>query len=268
MFVVISWILIIIAIIIILSIVVKKFPALAILNVTSMSGEKEAKFKERIIQNRVERDLAVVSGFLGRIWLSIVRSFSAFLKERQTQLKKIRSNYTASLKIPWLEKQKKIRELSVSAEDALKMEDEKEAEEKLVEIISLDPKNLDAFFRLGNLYASEKKWPETRETYAYALKLSRQSGEGDEALGETTPQEIYFSISEMEKEAGDIDAALENIREALELEPNSPRYLDLILDLSIMRKDKELAESSLAKLAAVNPENQKLGEWAEKIENL
>ena len=35
-----------------------------------------------------------------------------------------------------------------------------------------------------------------------------------------------------------------------------------------MRKDKELAQESLAKLAAVNPENNKLGEWQEKIEKV
>ena len=81
-------------------------------------------------------------------------------------------------------------------------------------------------------------------------------------------QEIYFSLAWVEKEIGDIDAALENIREALELEGNSPRFLDLILDLSIMKKDKELASVYLEKLASVNPENNKISDWQEKINSL
>ena len=67
---------------------------------------------------------------------------------------------------------------------------------------------------------------------------------------------------------GELETACENLREALDLEPNNPRYLDLILDLSIMKKDKEEASRYFEKLAAVNPENQKLADWKEKIDSL
>jgi len=268
MLVIISWILIIIALTVLLIIVVSKFPALAILNVSNLPGEKEAKFKDQIIQTRVRRDLAVIGGFFGRIWLSLTKRLAGALKERQAQLKKIRTNYRANLKMPWLEKQKKIRELSALAKEALKKEDESGSEEKLLEIVSLDQKNLEAFFELGNLYERQKKWPEARETYKYALKLARQPRGEAGISGDITAQEIYFSLSGVEKETGDLAVALENIWEALELEPNNPRYLDLILDLSIMRKDKELAQESWEKLASVNPENQKLGEWREEIEKI
>jgi len=268
MLIIISWILIIIALAVLLIIVVKKFPALAILNVSDLPGEKEAKFKDRIIKTRVQRDLAVVGGFFGRIWLFVTKRLAATLKERQAQLKKIRTNYRASLKMSWLDKQKKIRELSALAKEALKKEDESGSEEKLLEIVSLDQKNLEAFFELGSLYERQKKWPEARETYEYALKLARQPREESGISGDITAQEIYFSLSGVEKETDDLAAALENIREALELEPNNPRYLDLILDLSIMRKDKELAQESWEKLASVNPENQKLAEWQAKIDQM
>jgi hypothetical protein len=35
-----------------------------------------------------------------------------------------------------------------------------------------------------------------------------------------------------------------------------------------MKKDKELAIASLEKLTLVNPENNKLSDWQEKIENI
>lgn len=267
MLIVVSIITIVLAIAVILVIIIKKFPALAILDAANIPGEKEAKFKQQIIKARVERDMARWSGFLGRIWLFISKRLSSSIKAQQENLKKIKTNYQLNIKMPWLEKQKKIRELLAAAEEFLRKEDEKSAEEKLLEVISLDQKNLGAFFQLGELYVNQKKWSEANQTFSYALKLARQRHD-DNGAGDITLQRIYFAQAEVEKEAGNLDAALENIREALELEPNSPRYLDLILYLSIMRKDKALAQESWEKLAAVNPENQKLEKWKEKIEAL
>jgi len=268
MLIIFSIVLTVICIIVVLAIVLKKLPALAILDINNMPGEKEAKFKEQIIKQKVERDLARWGGSVGRVWLFISRRVSGFLKTSQEKLKKIKLNYKSIAKIPFAEKQKIIKELFVAYADLLKKDNFIEAEEKLVEIVSLDQKNLSAFFKLASLYDKQKKWSEARQTYEYALKLARQFKDDESIMADLTIQEIYFSLAWVEREADDLAAALENIREALDYEPNSPRYLDLILDLSIMRKDKDLALISFEKLAAVNPENNKLGEWKEKIESL
>ncbi len=268
MFTVISLIVIGLAVVVIATIFVKKFPALAILDAANIPGEKEAKFKEQIIKARVERDMARWSGFFGRIWLWLSSSLHSSLKSQQESLKKIKTNYQASIKMPWLEKQKKIKELLVIAEDSLKKEDIKAAEAKLLEVIGLDQKNLGAFFQLGELYEAQKKWSEASETLNYALRLAKQRHPDKDESGEVSLQKIYFSLAEVEKAAGNIEAALENIREALEIEPNNPRYLDLILDLSIIRKDKELALECWQRLASANPDNNKLGELKEVIERM
>ena len=115
----------------------------------------------------------------------------------------------------------------------------------------------------------QRKWTEARETLKYALKLARKKSAAEQGTApEVTPQEIYFCLAGIEREAGDLAAALDYIQDALELEPASPRYLDLILDLSIMKKDQELAVASWNKLAAANPENNKLEDWRRKIESL
>lgn len=264
----ISSILVIVCVIVILAIIIKKFPALAILDVNNLPGEKEAKFKDQIIKARVERDLARWGGGIAKVWLSFTKRLNSLLQSAQKQLKKIKLNYKSTARIPWPEKQKHLKELFTDADDFLKKEKYDEAEEKLVEIISLDQKNLSAFFKLGALYQEEKKWPEARQTYEYALKLARQNRDDESILGDLTLQEIYFSLAIVSDAADDLDAALENIREALDIEPNNPRYLDLILDLSIIKKDKEEATRYLEKLAAVNPENNKLAQWQEKIESL
>ncbi len=268
MFVIIAWIFIIVSLIIILFIVIRKFPSLAILNVTEMNDEKETKFKDRIIRNRVQRDLRIFFGLWARICLFVRDSLSTFLQKSQTNLKKIKFNYSANLKIPRSEKKKKIKELTIAAEEADKQEDEQAIEEKLVNIISLDPKNINAFFQLASLYYKQKKYIEAQETYRYALKLIDKEGGQEDDKEVPSIQEIFFSLAETEKELGHIEAAIDSIREALERESNNPRYLDLILDLSIMKKDKKLAEECLARLSDVNPDNQKLNDWQNEINNL
>jgi hypothetical protein len=59
-----------------------------------------------------------------------------------------------------------------------------------------------------------------------------------------------------------------NARKALEIEPNNPRYLDTILEISIIKKDKVLANETYKRLKEVNPENQKLAEIKEEIAEL
>lgn len=264
----ISWILIIIALAVVLAIVVRKFPALALLDVNNIPGEKEARFKDKIIRQKVERDISRFSGTLARAYLFLSKNFSKILKTTQDRLQKIKLNYKSAARISHSEKEHLISRLFVDYEELVDKDDLEGAENKLLEIISLDQKNLAAFFELAAVYAENRKWPEAKQTYEYCLKLARQEKNREEKEVAVSIQEIYFSLAEACKEIGDLDMALDNIQEALEYEPNSPRYLDLILDLSIMKKDKELALASLAKLAEANPENQKLGDWQNKIDEL
>jgi len=268
MFPVISLSIIAVAVVVILFIIVKKFPALAILDATNVPGEKEAKFKEQIIKARVERNLERWSGFFGRIWLFLSKRLAAELKSRQENLKKIKARYRFNNKMSVLERQRKIKELLSDARERLDKEEEAAAEEKLLAVVGLDQKNLGAFFSLGELYESQKKLSEASQTFNYALRLARQRQVAGEENGAVSAQEIHFALAGVEKEAGNMELALEHIREALELEPNQPRYLDLILDLSIIRKDKDLANECWEKLVAVNPENNKLAELKEEIDKL
>lgn len=256
------------ALVVIIVIAVRRFPALAILDVNNMPAEKEAKFKDRIIKQKVERDMNRWTGFLGRAWLFVNRKLSRFLQFHQKRLRRIKAGYRQENGLSWAQKQKQLKTTLAIADDLIKDEKLSEAEEKILEAISLDPKNSNAFFKLGNLYKYQKNWLEARQTYGHALKLIRQfKGRESDSEG-VAIQEVFFSLAETEKEAGDLEIALENVREALDREPNSPRYLDLILDLSIMKKDKGLALESWEKLAEVNPENNKLGSRREEIEAL
>lgn len=268
MLTIISLILVGLCLVVILAILFKKFPVLAILDVSNIPGDKEAKFKDKIIKQRMERDLTKLSGNISRVFLFLNNRFNNFLNSTKTQLKKVKLNYKLNTKISWAQKVQRMKELFSEIETHLKKENFNDAEEKLVEVISLDDKNLKAFLKLADLYDHQKKWAEARQTYEYALKLARKHKDDFSIIGDFNISEIYWSLSLVAKELNDLEYAYDNIQEALDLEPNNPRYLDLILDLSIIKKDKESAEHFLEKLAEVNPENNKLADLSEKISSL
>jgi len=261
----ISIILIIISCLVIFFIISKKLPALAVLDVDSLPEEKEARFKEQIMRQRLERDLGRIGAFFGRLW-KWGQKFSAGLHWLHDQLRKIKLKQGARLS--FRDKEEAIRKMAGEAEKAIADEDYSLAESRLISAIALDDRNLPLFLRLAEVYAELRKLADAKATYRYALKLMRQKKYDKDFLRGELPQEAYFSLAWVERDSGDYDGALDSVREALEFEPSNPRYLDLILDLGIMRKDKKLCEESLARLVEANPENNKIQEWQDKIDKL
>ena len=265
---IIAWIIAILSILSILYIVIRKFPALSILDVENIPGEKEAKFKERILRQRLERDFGQVAKFCLRLRSLVGNFIGDLLKKRYQKLSKVRDNLRRQKKLSFTEKKERIGDLFVRAKKALSEYDYESAEKHLIEVISLDAKRLSAFLDLAEVYRLRKNFQEARATLEHALKLALQFSHNPEMLEGIVVAEIHFSLAWICFELGLFDDALEYTRQALDAEPNNPRYLDLILDLSIMRKDKKLALASWEKLAAVNPENNKLEELKAKIDLL
>ncbi|MGE5425819.1 MAG: tetratricopeptide repeat protein [Bacillota bacterium] len=265
---IIAWILAGLSLAVILYIVIRKFPALAILDVDNIPGQKEAKFKEKIMRRRVERDLGLVNSFL-LLWRKRIGGLiGSFLKRRYQRLAKLRDDIKRQKKLSFSEKRERIAELFAQAKAALSADNFEAAEKHLIEVISLDAKRLSAFLELGESYRLRKSYKEAKETFEHTLKLAYQLRKDPEMLEGINISEIRFSLARVCYELDLIDEALEYGRQALDAEPNNPRYLDLILDLSIMKKDKNSAIASWEKLAAANPENNKLPEWKAKIDAL
>ena len=143
-----------------------------------------------------------------------------------------------------------------------KNEDFEELEKVLIKIIGMDSKNLKAFDALGKLYVDKKNFDEAKQTFGHILKLLETS-EDDEFLGET-----YFNIADIEKGLGQSEEAFKALKQALHIKPNNPRYLDSMVEICIMNKDKGNALDAYAKLKEVNPENNKLEEIKKKIDEI
>lgn len=266
-----SWIsltIIVICLLVILFIILKKFPALAILDAKEMPGEKEAKSKERIIKQRLKRDLSKANGFLARVKLALNKFFNSFLDNYYTKLKKIKAERRREEKNHPIDRQNTISQLFLKAKEAKMQEDWQKAEESLIEIVSLDTKNLVAFYDLGKLYFEWKKYSESRDTLLHVFKLYHQLKGDPESIEDINPQEIRFSLAEVNLELNNLDEAIEYISQALDKEPNNPRFLDLIFDLSIMKKDVKSAKQYYKRLVEVNPENKKLEELKEQIKQI
>ncbi len=257
-------ILIIICLIIIFFIILKKFPALAILDVKEMPGEKEAEFKEKIIRQRLERDLSRFGHFFLRTWKALSYFFNNILVDNYKRLKRIKLEYSRKKKLNFSDRQEKIDKLFLLANEAIKEEDWEKAEEKLIEIVSLDIKNILAFSELANLYYETKKYKEAKDTWEHILKLYGQLKDKPDI----NIQEIKFNLAESCQKLNELDNAIEYVSQALDGEPNNPRFLDLIFDLSIMKKDKNSANQYFERLMVVDPANQKLIELKDKIKEL
>jgi tetratricopeptide (TPR) repeat protein len=262
MYNIIPLILILISLSVIIFIMVKKFSVLAAMDVDNIPAEKEAKVRERIISSRLKRSIFKWSSKLGKIFRFFGDKIGILGKIFYKKLHELKDSYKTEVILATGDKEKKIEELSAQAKEMIGEEEFKEAERKLIEIIGLDSQNLEAFRSLGDLYFENKNYEEAKQTFKHILKLMKD-GEKEEGTAE-----VNFNLALVNKETGDFDDALINITEALKYAPNNPRYLDTMLEISIIKKDKISALNALGKLEKANPDNQKLEDFKDRIKEI
>lgn len=257
MYNIIPLILMLISLGIIIFIVVRKFPVLANVDVENIPKEKEAKFKEKIIIGQLKRNIVKWSSKITKLARPLGAAISNFFHWALDKLHEIKEGYKNETVLKEADIDKKIASSLDEAKDLVAKDDFETAEKKLIEAINLDNKNIEAFKALGELYFRKKSYNEASQTLKHVLKLTKGQDSG-----------AYFDLSLVYKEMGDYDSALANISNALKIEPNSPRHLDALLEISIMNKDKISALKAHKKLKEVNPENQKLEELKRQIDEI
>ena len=284
MYNIIPLILIIASLAVVIVIVVKKFSSLANLNIETIQAEREAKFKEQIISNRIKRNYYKYYGKILKILRPAFDGTSNFFKWSYAKLVEFKENYNREKKIAGTDSRQTITKLFSDAEDLQKSGDLEKSEGKYIEIISLDSKSFKAFKELGKLYFNRKDFNEAKQTFEHALKLLEHENlqsNTDVSNGyidkngleknvnlNTEIASIYFELTLVSRAMQNPTGALSNINRALSLEPNSPKYLDTKLEISIIRKDKISALESYEKLKEVNPDNQKLEDFKKQIQEL
>lgn len=275
---------------VIIVIVVKKFSVLANLDVASIPAEKEARFKERIISNRLKRNIIKWSSGLGRLTAPAFLLANNLFKSNLSKLYQLSNDYKTLGAADAGDNGQKIEQLFVQAEELKKRDELDLAENKYIEIIGLDSKNIRAFKELGRVYFEKKQFEEARQTFEHVLKLK----EDDEAVYENLAQiaketgnlneardgylrslnlnkqnaQTHFSLALVYQALGKWQEAVKSLKKALKIEPANPRYLDTMLEVSIIIKDKALALDGYQKLLKTNPENQKLAEFKRQVDEM
>ena len=287
MYNIIPLLLILISLSVIIVIVSRKFSVLAALDVESIPAEKEAKFKERIISNRLKRNIIKYGANLNRVVMPIGKSIGDYFKAKMHKLYQAKNVYQANERVDAPET---IDQLFSQAEELRKRDDLDSAEKKYIEIIGLDSKNIKAFKELGHIYFEKKAFEEAKQTFEHILKLkeddediyenlaqiAKEKGDLDEARDEYLKSikineqnaQTYFNLTEVYQAMGKMPEAVSTLKKALKIEPANPRYLDTMLEISIIIKDKALASSAYKNLLKANPENNKLEEFKRQIDEL
>jgi cytochrome c-type biogenesis protein CcmH/NrfG len=185
-------------------------------------------------------------------------------------------------------KTKSINDLFAEAEQLLSKDDLAAAERDLIEVISRDKKNIRAYELLSEVYRNGKNYEQAAEVIKYLIRLKslkyrknntaeplqkEKLEDTETAMLETINVDVeiagyYDDLGKVYEILGKIDKSLDNYLKANAIEPNNPKYLDKVIDLAIIVKDKGLAKKTYRQLKEINPENAKLARFKEALEKM
>ncbi|MFA6391744.1 MAG: tetratricopeptide repeat protein [Patescibacteria group bacterium] len=252
-------VLVIVSSVILLVIIFRKFSILATIDVDTVPQERLDQKKEDIIEMRLRRKfewlrdkiLIVVRPLLKGIGNAFRFSYRKALElekgyQEKSQLKSDKS----------LTNQQKVLALMSEGEELIKRGEYAQAEKKFIQVISMDHMNISAYDNLGETYMGQKDYEHAIEALQHALKLDENNSLTHQDLGM-----VY-------KEIGDLEKAVMYVKKAVKLDPNNPKYLDCLIEISILHKDKYTAQETFRTLKRVNPENQKLVELEKQISDM
>jgi tetratricopeptide (TPR) repeat protein len=254
-----------ISLLIIIFIIFRKFPELAVLDVDNIPEEKERHVKEKIIRERMRRKFSFLDPFIERISF-LSNKLSVFLWGKLEKIKENQKKIKSNRNLKNINPEERIKILFDQSKEFIKKDELDSAEKKLIEIISLDDKNFKAFLELGDVYKSEEKWQEAKQTLLYASKLSKSLDEKDFSFNDLS--NLHYSLALINKELGDISEAISSISRSIDIDSKNPRYLDLMVDLCIMKGDRDASLKFLNRIKEFNPDNNNISDWEEKIETL
>ncbi len=275
-------------------IIFRKLSLVANLDIASLPEEREAQKKKEIISRRLnaeEAHLQVRLAFLlkpiKKIWGKLQLQFRIYVGKierlwhhEQRQVAHVKPEDKEAMR-------EKVHSIVKEAANYFQLSNFPRAEELFISAIKIDPKAAEAYRGLADTYFAQGNTDEAKETYEFLLKLTPD----DDA--------VMVKIAEIAEEKGDVETAInyyqqavvlndalsprfyhlaelllkvnqpvvakEAILSAVEIEPKNPKYLDLLIETVLLCGDKALTKKAFEELRAVNPENQKLAVFEEKI---
>ncbi len=278
----------------IVQMLLRKSPNLASININNLPEIKAERQKQIILQGRLYRSAKSLSARFKKILEPIqdqinlnFKNYYQRLRSFEHELKRKGEKQLSEA----VDKSQTIDSFLVEAKQLINSEEYQKAEDKLIDGLSLDTHNVEAYKLLVDLYRARKQFDEAKETLEYLLRLTHEAdssvyfsladiakergnlkqAEDDylRSISLSDDNYLYFlSLAEVYLELDDKEKALQTAQRAYILAPNNPKILDFLINLCIIIQDKALANDYLEQLKVVNPENNKIIEFNEKIDNL
>ncbi|HLC70127.1 MAG TPA: tetratricopeptide repeat protein [Patescibacteria group bacterium] len=277
-------------------IVVSKFPQLANLDVQNLPEEKESKKKKEILNQRIDEQGRRLQKRLGPLfrpirhgWGLLQLKFRVYVgkmerlwhHEQRLEEKKARAEMSSE------EKETRLEQILKEAEICRGSGELDKAEELYIGAIKIKPNSVVAYRGLGETYLAKESLEEARQTFKYLCQLDKNDEQALVKLGEIAEKEgkiekaieyyeraiilndslspRFYHLAELLMKVNQPQVAKEAIVQAVELEPKNPKYLDLLIEIAIISLDKALATKGYEELRLVNPDNQKLVEFKERM---
>ena len=245
-------------VLVLLWVVLRKLPQLKIVDPGSSREAKAKDVKLDLLRKRLERVSSEKAASVRRTMGGPFSWLQSFVRRAAIRLAAIERAYADRQKAPARRKPnaEELRRMIEEARVLLDAEHYDAAEKKLVEVLSLDPKNVQAYEHIGRLYILTRNIENAKESFKYLNKLSPQDAS------------VLASLGEIANIANDVNAAFTYFSRAKNISPNNPKYLDFFIEAAINKGDVMEATLALNHLREVNPDNQKIDIFEERIETV
>lgn len=299
MFEILPLIIILLALAAIIFIVVRKFPQLSNLDVENLNEERESRKKKEMIEKRVEEQSKKLKEKLIKIFRPVRKIWGKLQLKFRIYFGKVERLWhheqTAKIKeeikdLSKEEKESKLKNIIQEANQYLVAGNLDKAEELFISAIKINVKSAPAYRGLADTYLAKGSLEEAMQTYRFLLQLdpeddgamvklaeiAESQGDLEEAIQHYQNAVLvndslaprFYHLAELLIKIKQPETAKEAIVQAVELEPKNPKYLDLLLETAIICGDKDLAKNGYNELRLVNPENQKLEDFKNRISKL
>lgn len=285
---------IIIALGIILIIASRHLRQAAALEVSNLPEEREARLKNTILEKRLLRKLNEIGKKAGPVLAPVGRAAAAAYKALVKGLRALERSYRFHSSSPLPDSSGKsnlkLQQLLDEGKAAYEASDLAKAEASYLAVLKLNSAELAAYEGLGRVYLKREEWQQARETFEYITKNWPQNDQAYallamvEEIGGNSERakdlylhalsinnkvvEYHLNLAEIYLSFNDNEKAISTLQKAQALEPNNPKVLDQLLQVSILVGNKDLATEVLEKIKKANPDHGKLDELAQKIKDL
>lgn len=265
----------------------RRLPELKVLDISTIPAEQQDSNKKSILEAKFLRQKKTADKKISRIVNPVKDYLSDLAAKVQASIVVLEKKYKRQGEVEEV-RTKSINELFAEAKAKISASDYSGAEKELIEVISRDKKNLEAYELLFDIYRLSKSYSQAEEIIRYLIKLKSLKYRKNKNVDplkkekiEDTEVEVLETVDVDDELAGyynDLagiyeltdkkDKALDAYLKANAILPNNPKFLDKVIDLAIGAGDKGLAKKTYKRFKEINPENAKLEQFREALEKL